>query len=114
MKILNEVRGTYKYSEIAIKKLNGEQNIQEFIQEAETMMHEISLNFLILHRKVPPHPNVVLFRGVSLPLDPVCIVTEYCSGGSLYNYLKSKKGKLEVVEMKSLAVDIAKGMVIHI
>jgi serine/threonine protein kinase len=34
-----------------------------------------------------PHPNVVLFLGVVQ--DPVCIVTEYMSKGSLDHILKS-------------------------
>ena len=38
-------------------------------------------------RKIPPHPNVVMFRGICE--DPVCIIVDYCDGGSLYSYLHS-------------------------
>lgn len=73
-------------------------------------------------RNVPPHPNVVLFRGITLPPDPgnstwissayylVCIVTEYCDGGSLLEYIKKNVGNISNEKMISLAIDIARGM----
>ena len=56
-----------------------------------------------------PHPNVVLFRGVTLPPDPFCIVLEYCKEGSLLKYLQTK----EVSESQKLqwSKEIAQGMV---
>lgn len=53
----------------------------------------------------------MLFRGVTLPPDPGCIVTEYCHGGSLHTWLKNNRGKVNENQVISIACDIAKGMV---
>ena len=39
-------------------------------------------------RKIPPHPNVVMFRGVCM--DPLCIIVDFCDGGSLRDYLQKE------------------------
>jgi serine/threonine protein kinase len=36
-------------------------------------------------------PNLVLFLGVTIPPQPMCLILEYCAGGSLYDYLRSDK-----------------------
>jgi len=85
---------------VAIKQLSktnaSEEDIKEFIAEAEIM------------RNLPVHPNVVLFRGVTVPPDPLSIVTDYCNGGSLSEYLK-KNPKIPISEKIRLIKDIAKG-----
>jgi len=50
----------------------------------------------------------VLFRGVTVPPDPLSIVTDYCNGGSLSEYLK-KNPKIPISEKIRLIKDIAKG-----
>lgn len=60
---------------------------------------------------LPPHPNIVLFRGVALPPDPICIVTDFYHNGSLLHYLQENKGHVSFERMIELAEDIAKGMV---
>ena len=40
------------------------------------------------------HPNIVRFMGVTT--SPACIVTEYCSRGSLYDVLKAANRSLEL------------------
>jgi len=69
--------GIFNKTEVAIKKLSktniSDVDIKAFIAEAELM------------RNLPPHPNVVLFRGVTVPPDPLSIITDYCNGGSLTN-----------------------------
>lgn len=35
------------------------------------------------------HPNILLFFGFTI--DPPCIVTEYCTHGSLYDLLQKAK-----------------------
>lgn len=60
------------------------------------------------------HPNVVLFMGVCL--EPACMVTEWCSRGSVYDILvKARKNpalgaQLDWPRRLSMALDAAKGM----
>jgi len=51
--------------------------MEEFKAEAKTMA------------QILPHPNVIVFRGITLPPDPLCIVMEYCKEDSLHSYLRS-------------------------
>jgi len=57
----------------------------------------------------------VLFRGITLPPDPISIVTDFCDGGSLYAYLftASEDGSVRRVELSwklRVIQDVAKGM----
>jgi len=54
-----------------------------------------------------PHPNVLLFRGVTV--EPFCIVTDFCDGGSLKNILSSTAEITYEQKLKWIS-DIAKGM----
>ncbi len=60
------------------------------------------------------HPNVILFLGVCP--DPPCVVTEYCSKGSLYDVLLEAKENpllarsLTWYRRVSMMLDAAKGM----
>jgi len=93
--------GILDKSEVAIKQLlklnTTEEDIKEFMAEAEIM------------RNLPAHPNVVLFRGVTVPPDPLSIVTDYCNGGSLSEYLKNNPN-IPISEKLQFIKDIAKGM----
>jgi len=73
-------------------------NPDDFISEAVTM------------RNLPAHPNVVLFRGVTLPPDPMCIVLDFAPGGSLYAYINNLHNKISDEQMITFAQDIARGM----
>jgi len=93
--------GILNRTEVAIKQLSknnaSEEDIKEFIAEAELM------------KNLPVHPNVVLFRGITVPPDPLSIVTDYCNGGSLIEYLKNNP-KIPISEKIQFIKDIAKGM----
>ena len=58
------------------------------------------------------HPNVVLFMGICL--DPPCLVTEWCSRGSLYDVIGRAARKdprhppLDWMRSLSMALDAAK------
>ncbi|KAI8475665.1 MAG: kinase-like domain-containing protein [Monoraphidium minutum] len=60
------------------------------------------------------HPNVVMFLGVVL--RPPCVVTEYCSLGSLYDVLRKARrdaafgARLTWPRRLLMALDAAKGM----
>ncbi|KAJ7967113.1 putative Protein kinase [Quillaja saponaria] len=94
-------KGTYCSQEVAIKVLNPERinsDLQnEFAQEVYIM------------RKVR-HKNVVQFIGACTKPPSLCIVTEYMSGGSVYDYLHKQKGVFKLPSLLRVAIDISKGM----
>ena len=51
----------------------------------------------------------VLFRGVTLPPDPISIVVDYCEGGSLWSLLFSQQ-PISAAEKICFIKDIAQGM----
>ena len=56
------------------------------------------------------HPCVVQFYGVSFAHDDCYLVTEYCSRGSLYDFLQDKTNALPLTLQLQMAVDAAKGI----
>lgn len=94
-------KGTYCSQEVAIKILKAERvnsDMQkEFAQEVYIM------------RKVR-HKNVVQFIGACTKTSSLCIVTEYMSGGSVYDYLHKQKGTFKLPTLLKVSIDISKGM----
>jgi len=94
-------QGTYCGQDVAIKVLNPErlnQNSQrEFMQEVSIM------------RKVR-HKNVVQLIGACTKPPRLCIITEYMSGGSVYDYLHKQKSVLKLPMLLRVAIDVSKGM----
>ncbi|CAM8977342.1 unnamed protein product [Rhodiola kirilowii] len=94
-------KGTYCSQEVAIKVLKPERldsDLQkEFAQEVYIM------------RKVR-HRNVVQFIGACTKPPTLCIVTEFMSGGSVYDYLHKQRGVFKLPTLLKVAIDISKGM----
>ncbi|XP_065043815.1 serine/threonine-protein kinase STY46-like isoform X7 [Musa acuminata AAA Group] len=94
-------RGTYCSQDVAIKVLKPERvNVdmqQEFAQEVFIM------------RKVR-HKNVVQFIGACTKPPSLCIVTEFMSGGSVYDFLHKQKGVFKLPALLRVAIDVSKGM----
>ncbi|XP_028797639.1 serine/threonine-protein kinase STY46 isoform X2 [Neltuma alba] len=94
-------KGTYCSQEVAIKVLKAEHvnsDLQrEFGQEVFIM------------RKVR-HKNVVQFIGACTKPPYLCIVTEFMSGGSVYDYLHKQKGVFKFPSLLKVAIDVSKGM----
>ncbi|KAG7022742.1 Serine/threonine-protein kinase STY46 [Cucurbita argyrosperma subsp. argyrosperma] len=94
-------KGTYCSQEVAIKVLKPERvdsDMQsEFAQEVYIM------------RKVR-HKNVVQFIGACTKPPSLCIVTEFMSGGSVYDYLHKQKGTFRLPSLLKVAIDVSKGM----
>ncbi|KAM1453957.1 hypothetical protein FF1_003547 [Malus domestica] len=94
-------RGTYCTQEVAIKVLKPEcvnpDMLKDFAQEVYIM------------RKVR-HKNVVQFIGACTKHPSLCIVTEYMSGGSVYDYLHKQKGVFKLPSLLKVAIDVSKGM----
>lgn len=94
-------KGTFRSQDVAIKVLRTEHlnvNMQrEFVQEVYIL------------RRVR-HKNVVQFIGACTRPPLLCIVTEYMSGGSVYDFLHKKKGFLKLPALLKVATDVARGM----
>ncbi|KAK0581517.1 hypothetical protein LWI29_014711 [Acer saccharum] len=94
-------KGTYCSQEVAIKVLKPERlnsDLQkEFAQEVYIM------------RKVR-HKNVVQFIGACTKPPSLCIITEFMSGGSVYDYLHKQKGVFKLPSVIKVAIDVSKGM----
>jgi len=91
--------GLLNGTEVAVKKIRSNN-----ITDSELKNFE---NELFLLKQVSRHPNVVLFRGTCL--EPLCLVTDYCEGGSLVRLLRSNK---EITDDEKIMFmrDIARGM----
>ncbi|KAK4786486.1 hypothetical protein SAY86_003175 [Trapa natans] len=94
-------KGTYCSQEVAIKVLKAEHvnpNMQrEFAQE------------VFILRKLR-HKNVVQFIGACTKSPNLSIVTEFMSGGSIYDYLHKQKAVFKLPFLLKVAIDVSKGM----
>ncbi|KAK8945838.1 Serine/threonine-protein kinase HT1 [Platanthera guangdongensis] len=94
-------RGTYCSQDVAIKVFKAEHfslDLQrEFAQEVYIM------------RKIR-HKNVVQFIGACTQPPSLFIVTEFMSGGSLYDFLHKQKGVFKLPSLLRVAIDVCKGM----
>ncbi|XP_068468646.1 serine/threonine-protein kinase STY17 isoform X2 [Phaseolus vulgaris] len=94
-------RGTYCSQDVAIKVLKPERistdMLKEFAQEVYIM------------RKIR-HKNVVQFIGACTRPPNLCIVTEFMSRGSLYDFLHKQRGVFKLPSLLKVAIDVSKGM----
>ncbi|XP_073265641.1 serine/threonine-protein kinase STY46 isoform X4 [Populus alba] len=94
-------KGTFCRQDVAIKVLRGE-HLNNKLQS------EFNQEVLIM-RKVR-HKNVVKFIGVCTRPPSLCIITEFMSGGSMYDFLRKQKGSLSLQSLLRVAIDVSKGM----
>ncbi|KAG8378000.1 hypothetical protein BUALT_Bualt08G0092600 [Buddleja alternifolia] len=94
-------KGLFRSQDVAIKVFKA-----EFLNG--DMQREFSQEVYIL-RKVR-HKNVVQFIGACTRPPLLCIVTEYMSGGSVYDFLHKQKGVFKLPSILRVAIDISKGM----
>ncbi|KAF3963327.1 hypothetical protein ACB098_07G155200 [Castanea mollissima] len=94
-------KGTYCSQEVAIKVLKPERVNSD-------MQREFAQEVFIM-RKVR-HKNVVQFIGACTKPPSLCIITEYMSGGSVYDFLHKQKGVFKLPSLIRVAVDVSKGM----
>nr|GMD10911.1 serine/threonine-protein kinase STY46-like isoform X1 [Ipomoea batatas] len=94
-------KGSFRSQDVAIKVLRAElineDTQRDFAQE------------IYILRKVR-HKNVVQFIGACTRPPLLCIVTEYMSGGSVYDFLHKQKGVFKLPAILKVAIDVSKGM----
>ncbi|CAK9203622.1 unnamed protein product [Sphagnum troendelagicum] len=94
-------RGTYCGQDVAIKILKPErlnENLQREFQQEVSIMRKVR------------HKNVVQFIGACTKPPNLCIVTEFMSCGSVYDYIHKQKAVLKLPMLLRVAIDISKGM----
>lgn len=94
-------KGSFHNQEVAIKVLKSE-------CLNEDMRRDFAQEIYIL-RKVR-HKNVVQFIGACTKPPRLCIITEFMSGGSLYDFLHKTKGFFRLPVLLKVAIDVSKGM----
>ncbi|XWS67689.1 hypothetical protein CRYUN_Cryun04dG0027400 [Craigia yunnanensis] len=94
-------KGTYCSQEVAIKVLKPER--------INTDMQKEFAQEVFIMRKVR-HKNVVQFIGACTKPPSLCIITEFMSGGSVYDYLHKQKGVFKLPFLLKVAIDVSKGM----
>ncbi|XP_029127866.1 serine/threonine-protein kinase STY46 isoform X2 [Cajanus cajan] len=94
-------KGTFCNQDVAIKVLKHEnfnENIQrEFAQEVYILSK--------IH-----HKNVVKFVGACTKPPNLYLVTEYMSGGSMFDFLHKQKTVLDLPSLLKVAIDVSEGM----
>ncbi|XP_008221195.1 PREDICTED: serine/threonine-protein kinase STY46-like isoform X2 [Prunus mume] len=93
-------RGSFCGQAVAIKVLSMEhlnETMREFTQEVYIM------------RKVR-HKNVVQLIGACTKPPMLCIVTEFLSGGSMYDFVHKQTGALSLQSLLRVAIDVSRGM----
>ena len=88
--------------EVAVKAARVEHD-QDMAIAAENVLKEARLFWILEHR------NIVALMGVSLKEPNLCLIMEYCKGGSLNRVLQQRKAISPGV-LTDWAVQIASGM----
>ncbi|XP_024634910.2 serine/threonine-protein kinase STY46 [Medicago truncatula] len=94
-------KGTLCNQDLAIKVLK-----QESLDE--NIHREFSQEVYILSKI--QHRNVVKFVGACTKPPNLCLVTEYLSGGSMYDLLHKQKTVLALPSLLKVAIDVSEGM----
>lgn len=95
-------RGSFKQTPVAVKVMHKGSRTSKIEQEFER-----EVRALLSIR----HPNLVLFMGACID-SQLAIVTEYCSGGSLFKLLHEQRSiTLSWKQRAKIACDIARGMI---
>eukprot|EP00735_Rhodelphis_limneticus_P013193 TRINITY_DN6751_c0_g1::TRINITY_DN6751_c0_g1_i1::g.3057::m.3057 TRINITY_DN6751_c0_g1::TRINITY_DN6751_c0_g1_i1::g.3057 ORF type:complete len:380 (-),score=98.22,sp/Q9C9U5/SIS8_ARATH/41.18/2e-70,Pkinase_Tyr/PF07714.12/8.2e-66,Pkinase/PF00069.20/2.5e-60,APH/PF01636.18/3.4e+03,APH/PF01636.18/0.0021 TRINITY_DN6751_c0_g1_i1:100-1155(-) len=94
-------KGVWRGTDVAIKKLLDQQATEDLLRE---FVSEISTLASV------QHPNIVLLMGWCA--SPLCIVTEYCAGGSLWRILRKRESlaPLALKRVLAFSLDIARGV----
>ncbi|XP_076940980.1 serine/threonine-protein kinase STY46-like [Bidens hawaiensis] len=94
-------RGEYLGQDVAIKILRSEhlnQTLEDEFSHEVAMLREVK------------HNNIVRFIGACTKQPTLCIITEYMTGGSLYEYLHKNHHTLLLPQLVKFAIDVCKGM----
>ncbi|CAD5187328.1 unnamed protein product [Musa acuminata subsp. malaccensis] len=94
-------RATYLGQDVAVKILRAD-------QLNEALLLEFNQEVDILRRV--HHKNIVHYIGACVKPTELCIITEYMTGGNLYDHLHKQHISLELPHLLKFSIDICKGM----
>ncbi|PRP84155.1 putative leucine-rich repeat receptor-like protein kinase [Planoprotostelium fungivorum] len=93
-------RANWRDTSVAVKQIKSEfvtnKQLEEFLREVTIL------------QGLKSHPNIVMFIGMTFPPEPLSLVTEFCDGGSLLEYLRVNECELE--DKMKFMEEIALGM----
>ncbi|PRP84098.1 hypothetical protein PROFUN_04089 [Planoprotostelium fungivorum] len=93
-------RAKWRDTSVAVKQIKSEfvtnKQLEEFLREVTIL------------QGLKSHPNIVMFIGMTFPPEPLSLVTEFCAGGSLLEYLRVNECELE--DKMKFMEEIALGM----
>ncbi|CAH1794095.1 unnamed protein product [Owenia fusiformis] len=92
--------GRYKGSVVAIKPVK-----KKCIDLTRAIQKELKL------LRDMRHDNITQFIGACIEPNNICVITEYCSKGSLQDILENDDIKLDQMFIASLVFDIIRGMI---
>jgi len=96
-------RAGWREINVAVKQLLNMDTITP--EELESFSGEV-----MLLQGLRPHPNLVMFLGISISPDPIALITEFCEGGMLLDFLVKHRGGMEAALIKKFILGIASGM----
>ena len=94
--------GNYRGTDVAVKKIKVKEINDNYFKEFKNEI--VALTMI-------RHPNLIIFMGTMIENNNLCIITEYCKGGTLYDLLYKKK-HIDIpwnLRLRIL-IDISKGM----
>jgi serine/threonine protein kinase len=95
-------KAKYFGSDVAVKKI-------KFVgQVPPKILSQFTSEVAIMHKL--RHPNIVLFMGTVTQADNLCIVTQYCSNGNLYDISHNKETQYSLAGILNIGKKIATGM----
>eukprot|EP00002_Diphylleia_rotans_P006635 TRINITY_DN159_c0_g1_i7.p1 TRINITY_DN159_c0_g1~~TRINITY_DN159_c0_g1_i7.p1 ORF type:complete len:2480 (-),score=532.94 TRINITY_DN159_c0_g1_i7:244-7683(-) len=94
-------KGTWRGTEVAIKRLNFEKITKGAIKEFES---EVSIMVELRH------PNVVLYMAACVEPPNLCIVSELMTRGSLYDIIHNEQIEMTLDMQMGFLIDAAKGL----
>ncbi|PRP78274.1 LRR receptor-like serine/threonine-protein kinase GSO1-like [Planoprotostelium fungivorum] len=93
-------RAKWRETLVAIKQIRAEFVTQKQLEE---FLREVGI---LQNLKV--HPNIVTFIGMTFPPQSLSLITEFCAGGSLYEFLRKNDCMMD--EKLKFISEIALGM----
>ncbi|PRP75069.1 hypothetical protein PROFUN_03905 [Planoprotostelium fungivorum] len=85
---------------VAVKQIGSERVTPDQLR--------VFVNEVAIIQRLRAHPNVVMFIGITFPPQPLSLITEFCEGGSLYDYLRQYE--VDDEQKKSFIEGVARGM----
>lgn len=94
-------RGKWRHTKVGIKVLHAnvdDKTINELRREAALM------------NRLSSHPNILHFIGIVVDPPHICIVMDFCSNGSLFDYLVTRNSPVSHVQLVRMMRDAASGI----